>query len=455
MSDSIGDETKENIEFGVGGLRYKVLFNKQGYSPHYAQDAFDPLDHQRKVIMFDPHSREAAFIYDLNKEEITWEFHVPGNKIANPHQGFLLKKDIPNFGKKGDICCTDKDNNILLIDRKEKEIVFQKQPVDWSPEWLHCVHPSRNYESLIVTDYSKNGGYLAKLTLPGLENVWSRTDLRKPSKVSTIQGKGLYHNPSFGGDYLTCANTPRGEIIEFRDSDGKITWRTPQKHSEDKQFGEGAWLGAPHSAFRIGRVELKGNLTIVGSESGGGILGVNYTGQPFFGIPQLYLQRTEGSLQYYYNSFLLSEITHVFPTQTSRIGFVTWAGRNSSIVGEIIRFPERQEVPYTLAFERETKESFVNLEPIASAGWDEIQIGIKNLGNTALDYEVRGYMTPSLFLKSHPTQGSFKILSGSLASGEEIVKSSCQPYQFHLVRIKSTQQTNPTTYSVYTTKKKS
>lgn len=99
--------------------------------------------------MVDPQSREAAFIYDLNKEEITWEVHVPGSKIANPHQGFLLKKDIPNFGKKGDICCTDKDNNILLIDREEKETVFQKQPVDWSPEWPHCVHPSRNYESLI------------------------------------------------------------------------------------------------------------------------------------------------------------------------------------------------------------------------------------------------------------------------------------------------------------------
>lgn len=453
------DKTREagkqkGCEARSNGLQYRILFNREGYTPHYVEDMTDPLGEKRKLVMFDPHSREAAFIYDLKKEEITWEFQVPGSDIANPHQGFLLKQDIPQLGERGDICCTDKNNNIILIDREQKEITFQKQPAEWSPEWLHCVHPGRNYKSLIVTDYSRKGGYIAKLNIPGLKTVWARSDLQKPSKISTIQGKGLFHNPSFGGDYLTCANTPRGKIVEIRDGDGEIVWQNPKQHTRKQQVGEGTWVGAPHSAFRIGRVEAKGNLTVVGSESGGGIIGVNYTGEPIFGFPQLYLQRTDGSIQYYYNPFLLSEITHVFPTKTCRIGFISWAGLNSSIVGEITSFPTRQEVPFTLAFERKTKNEFVGLEPIASAGWITIQIGIKNNGETPLKYEVRGYMIPSPLLESQPQQGGFTVFSGSLASGEQVVKTSSQPYQFHHVRVKSSKQTKPTTYSVYVTKTK-
>ncbi|NIQ04779.1 MAG: hypothetical protein GWO20_03310, partial [Candidatus Korarchaeota archaeon] len=207
------------------------------------------------------------------------------------------------------------------------------------------------------------------------------------------------------------------------------------------------------SAFRLGRVECHGSITVIGSESGGGIIGVNFRGEPMFGLSQQFLRRSNGATQYYFNPHLLSEITHVFPTLTGRIGYITWSGHNSSLVGEIVRFPEKQEASYILTFNRKSQTYFEDLSPIAAGGWDEIHIGIKNTGDCALTFEVIGYMTPVLLKDSHPHHGRFKILTGKIPAGKTFTKSFSKPFQFYVVRVKSRKKGDLTTYHVYVTKR--
>lgn len=440
---------------GASGFEYKILFARKGYTVHHAEHIVDPLDKREKLLMFDPWTSFSAILYDIGKREIEFEFKVPGSTVANPHQGFMLMEDIPGFGNAGDIVCTDRDNNIIVIDRRKGEVRLRK-PVPWKPVWVHCVTAGIDGKSIIVTDYqvtNQQTPRVSKLLLPDLKEVWARTDIPYPAKISRIEGAKLYPDPSFGGEYLVTSNhlppyTGLGAVHELRDSDGSTVWRVPDNELK------GAWLGTPHSAFRIGRVEANGNLTIIGGESGGGIVAVDYSGQPVWGINSIFLRRRDGSWQYYYNPYNLAEVTHVFPTLNGRIGFTAWSGLNSSIVGEIIRIPRKQTVFYVLAYNKASTDTLTFLEPIVANDWDEILIGVQNTGNHPLNLVVKGYMTPQLDLHGRPGFGAFTIVSTTLEAGGEKEIHLTRPYAFYEIGVKSASPGLSTTYNILVTKKR-
>ncbi len=71
-----------------------------------------------------------------------------------------------------------------------------------------------------------------------------------------IEGKGLDHDPSFGGDYIVASNTFEGRVYEIRDVDGSIAW------SSDRE-GVLCDISCPHGGFRRGRLEGDGSVTLV------------------------------------------------------------------------------------------------------------------------------------------------------------------------------------------------
>ncbi|MEM2374222.1 MAG: hypothetical protein QXI11_07250 [Thermoproteota archaeon] len=457
------DELKKTLReelvtcpYGASGLEYKILFAKVGYTPHSAEHIIDPVDGREKLVMFDPCTRKSAIIYDVKKREIEWEYVVPGTTVRdNPHQGGMLLEDVEGFGRAGDVYCTDRDNNIIVVDRKTKEIKFRKKPTSFTPQFLVSVLKVIG-NNVIALDYNAN--IVAKLSIPDLAEVWRRTDIPHPLKTSIIVGAGRpHHNPSFGGEYLVTANysdfefTKQGGVFELRDADGSTAWSMPNPFPD----GRGAWVGAPGSAFRLGRVEWYGGITVICGEGGGGILGVGYTGEPAWGINSSQLMRPDGSLQYYYNPYNLAEVTYVFPTLNGRIGFIAWTGVDSSIVGEIVKLPEKQTVSYVLAFNLTTTDSFVYLEPIVADGWDEVQIGIRNTGTNSLDWTVRGYMLPFLNFRDYPSRGRFTVIPpATVPGGGEDEVDLVHPFCFYEVGVKSTAAGASTTFEVYVTKRR-
>lgn len=432
-------------EYGAGGFRYRVLFAKPGYTPHCAEHLIDPLDGREKLLMFDPHTRSSAIIYDLESKLIEWEAQVPGARVNNPHQGFMLEEGIHGLGEVGDVVCTDRENRIVVIDRETRRVKFSKH-VPWGAKWVHCVYKAFSGSYIIATDYS--APRVSKLSLPDLKEEWARTDISRPSKISVIGGAGLFHDPSFGGHYLIPSNepAPRGAVYEINDLNGSIAWRSPNER------GEGAWISAPHSAFRLGRVECRGNVTVVGSEAEGGIVAINFDGDPIFGFSGSWVRHKDGDPRYCYSSLATAEVTHVFPTLSGGIGFVAWSGFNSSIVGEIISLPSKREVYYVPALSRGSLDTFADFV-VYSAGWRELQVGIKNTGPHPIDYEVRGYMTEFVDFLSAPERGSFLQASGTIDAGGDYVDTFFESFSFLLIRVKSTKAGLSSTYDVFVVKR--
>ncbi len=435
---------QEPLVCGADGFEYEVWFAREGYTPHYAEHLVDPLDKREKLLMFDPHTRFSAIVYDLEERRIEWEFRVPGSAVNNPHQGGMLLEDVPGFGRRGDVFCSDRDNNVVVVDRVRRVVAFRRRPTSWSVGWLHCVAKGLG-SSLVATDYTAN--VVAKLRLPDLSEEWRIASIARPSKVSTIRGVGLAHDPSFGGHYLVASNTPRGGVFEIRD-DGAIVWSV-DPHTTMR----GPWMGAPHSAFRLGRVECYGNATVVGGEAGGGILAINYYGEPIWGISSLYLREADGRSLYYFNPCGLAEVTHVFPTLDGRIGFVAWAGHNRSIVGVLRRLPERQQVGYVLAHNDGTADEWTGLRPVAADGWGEVLVGLKNTGPNPMEFRVIGYATPVLDLEV--PAGGFTIVADKTVppGGEEYVVLT-GPLFFYQVLVKSASPGRRTTYQAFVVKRR-
>ena len=71
-------------------MKLRVLFNKYGYAPHYAEHVIDPLDGKPKLVMADPHIRHSVYIYNLVDKKIEWEFRVPGSRVPNPHVAHII-----------------------------------------------------------------------------------------------------------------------------------------------------------------------------------------------------------------------------------------------------------------------------------------------------------------------------------------------------------------------------
>ncbi len=421
------------------------MTTRQRYTPHYAEHLVDPLDGREKLLMFDPHTRFSAIVYDLEERRVEWEFRVPGSTVNNPHQGGMLLEDVPGFGRRGDVFCPDRDNNVVVVDRVRRAVAFRRRPSSWSVGWLHCVARGLGH-SLVVTDYTAN--VVAKLRLPDLSEEWRVTSIAKPSKVSTIRGVGLAHDPSFGGHYLVASNTPRGGVFEIRDGDGAVVWSV-DPHTAMR----GPWMGAPHSAFRLGRVECRGNVTVVGGEAGGGILAINYYGEPVWGISSLFLGEAGGGALYYFNYCGLAEVTHVFPTLDGRVGFVAWSGHNRSVVGVVRRLPERQSVGYVLAYDERAADEWSALRPVTAYGWSEVLVGVRNTGGSPLEVRVLGYAVPVLDLGA--PAGGFTVASGlAVPPGGEEHLLLTHPFFFYQVLVRAASPGQHTTFQVFVVKRR-
>jgi hypothetical protein len=62
------------LEEEYDGFKFRVLFNKYGYTPHYAEHFVE--DDSEKLLMADPHMRRSAFIYNVDEDRIEWEYAV-------------------------------------------------------------------------------------------------------------------------------------------------------------------------------------------------------------------------------------------------------------------------------------------------------------------------------------------------------------------------------------------
>jgi len=188
----------------LSGLKCRVLFNKHGYFPHFAEHIIDPIDNQEKLVMADPHIRRSVIIYNLLKREIEWEFVVPGTALdANPHVAHVLMESFPEInGKVGDIICTDRDRRYICVDRDTKEVKWRVMPS--GANWPMDVLPSVESGYLIGTDYFANRVF--KFASDGTI-VWTRS-ITSAARLSRVEGattSGLHTN-SYGGDYLVVEN---------------------------------------------------------------------------------------------------------------------------------------------------------------------------------------------------------------------------------------------------------
>ncbi len=456
MRPALREELKE-YPYGASGLDYNILFAEKGYTIHYVENVVDPTDGLEKLVMFDPWTQYSAIIYNPLTREIEWEVVVPGTAHVNPHQGGMLMTSIAGFGNAGDIFCVDRDNNIIVIDRDTQAITFS-QSTGLAPTLIDGIVIGIDNASILVANYAVAGaGWVAKLTLPGLVLVW-QTVIPTASKLSVIQGAGEAPNPSFGGEYLAVSNwniargtaDRYGVIYELRDTDGVIVWQNPNA------AGVGTPVSSPHSAFRMGRTEGFGSITITGSEAGGDILGIDYSGRTVFGLsPAGYIDN--GLILYRYNPYLLSEITCVFPLLNGRIGFSAWNGVNRSTVGEIVRFPEKQNVSYILAYGTTSTDAVSWRDPpIPAIAWQETLIAIKNTGGAnSLDYSVDAYVSHHIGITDDLARGRLPdVFEGTILPGAYIEIDSIHPFIWLRVGISSTVGGNSTTYDVYVTQRK-
>ena len=404
------------------GLDYQVLFCRRGYTPHYVEHVIDPLDGREKLVMADPHTRRAALVYDMASGHLEWEFRAPGSGVPNPHTARMLLTDVEGFGSAGDVYMCDRDNNIIVVERPSGDVKFRGE-VPWDAGLVHEAFLTPDGDALIITDYFKN--VVAKLSLPDLKPIWMRKDIPKPSKVSAISGMvEPWHNPSFGGQYLVCSNETLGAVLELRDEDGSTAWACPRPD------GTGAWLLAPHSAFRLGRIECKGNLTVVGSEAGGGIMALDYLGRPAWAITGGVAFWDDEGLHYTVGPEGIGEITHVFPTLDGRIGFCSWLGLNCSVVGALRRLPDKQEAHFTLAHELEISGGLRYLgPPIKAEGWDELLIIVECEGPGPVRWRVEGIGRPLLDLRG-PAPPAVLITSATARPGEASSAYIREPYKW-------------------------
>ncbi|MEM4953741.1 MAG: hypothetical protein QXR51_06525 [Desulfurococcaceae archaeon] len=433
----------EDSVYDFGGLKFRVLFSKWGYAPHYAEHVIDPLDGKPKLVMADPHIRyirhsvyiyrhsvyiygvhiygHRVYIYDPVKKEIEWEFKVPG-QLSNPHIAHMVTDQNPITGpfwslvadkikaSPGDIVCADGDNNLIVIDRERKNVKHVLKIPD--SKWLHDIIPSVNGDGLIIDDYSR--GWVRKIDF-NAKTIWelnfekicevklsenSTIKLQpckaSPCKMSTVYAKASKHEESYGGDYIVVNNSNPHGVYEISD-EGELLWSCPS----NPPCMNATWLYHPHSAFRTGLAEFRSNLTVIGLEGGGGIIAVDRECRPRWGFMKPHFNVVKvgnAERRLYRPSFHgFFQTTHVFPLLNGNIGAIDWRGKYSSQVVEIISFPSKTALYWLLAWYYPVSTNGVVFKPIEIGEWDIIAVQVVNNGQYALEYELLVSTLPQIY----------------------------------------------------------
>ena len=411
------------------GFKYRILFYKFGYSPHYAEHVIDPVDGREKLVMCSPHTTPSygkIWIYDIENDVIEWEVDLKQLvvwSIQNPVMCHMIVDNdnmnpitgswagVLGSGKlnanPGDIIAPAPDNTWVVIDRRTKSIK-QKITPTWSNAWVHDILPSVNRDGLIVTDYNK-GVY--KIGFDG-STKWGPVVGGTSAKISRVwRALAGGHNPSYGGDYLVARNDDVRGVYELDDS-GAVKWSRYGYESVNN-----VWLFKPHSAFRLGLAEGVGQLTVVGLEAGGGIVAIDYWGRPRWGIMR-FVNIASVDDRYRPTSFGLMETTHVFPTLRGTIGFVDWNGFFGSVVGEILELPYHQTLAFYLAYDHDPGDGGYYYDPPLEVGeWSTVKIYIVNTGSNSLDYTVYGSNYPGINPPADFPSSWKVVASGSVAGG--------------------------------------
>ncbi|OYT37979.1 MAG: hypothetical protein B6U89_06540 [Desulfurococcales archaeon ex4484_58] len=396
-----------SIIYDLGGLKLRLLFGRWGYAPHYAEHVIDPVDGREKLLLADPHIRHSVYIYDLNRGVIEWEYRVPGEQVVNPHIAHMVTDDNPVTGPYwssiadkinaglGDIVCADRDNRLIVIDRVSKKIKNVIKIPD--TKWLHEVLPSKQGDGLIVSDYSS--GWFRKIGFDGSVK-WS-LGIEKAAKASTIYARASTHIESFGGDYLFVSNSEVHGVYEVNEN-GEVEWMCPCRYP----CVNATWMYHPHSAFRYGLAEAGGNLTIIGFEGGGGVIGVDRECRPRLGFMKVHTNMVGDQRIDLYRPTMhgFMETTHVFPLLNGGIGVIDWRGKYSSLVYEIIGFPSKTTLYWLLAWDVEASHEWLYLDPpIEVSEWDKTILQFINLSEHILEWEIITTNMPQLYHWDYPT----------------------------------------------------
>jgi hypothetical protein len=362
------------LEEEYDGFGFRVLFNRYGYTPHYAEPFVE--DGQEKLLMADPHMRRSAFIYNVSKDEVEWEYVVEGDKVnANPHIARFLRKDVPQIGaSRGSIMLADRNNQWSIVERPSGKVQAKFTIPDC--RWAHDVLLSKDDDGFIVTDYAAQ--FVGKIDLKG-KTVWRLDDFGPMAKLSVVEGSttSAVHSNSMGGDYLAVRNSVPYGVFEIRDEDGRVVESIPRGEGTLNNF----WCNNPHSAFRKGVAENKGNLTVVGFEGGGGIVAIDEWQRPRWGVMKCITNI--GATHYTPSRYGLFETTHVFETLSGGVGAVDWSGRYSSRVIEIVKWP-RSTLSFLLAWRYDPKEGAFLDPPLDVLDYNSMLISIHNEGKGAV-----------------------------------------------------------------------
>jgi len=365
---------RRRLEEEYDGFRFRVLFNRYGYTPHYAEHFLERGC--EKLLMADPHTRRSVIIYNITKDEIEWEYAVKGDAIsANPHVVRILPEDVPEIGaSRGSIMFADCHNDWSFVELGSGNIECKVTVPD--VKWAHDILLSKNRDGFIITDYSAQ--FLGKIDFKG-RTIWRHNDFGPMAKLSVIEGKtpSGVHSNSFGGDYLAVRNSLPYGVFEIKDEDGSIVQSIPRGQGTLNNF----WCFAPHSAFRKGVAEDRGNLTVVGFEAGGGIVALDQWQRPRWGLMKGFTN--VGGPSYIPSRYGLVETTHVFPTVGGGVGAVDWSGTYSSRVIEILKWP-RANLSFLLAWEYDPGKGDYLDPPIDVMEYNEVTFAVTNTGNSAV-----------------------------------------------------------------------
>ena len=290
------------------GFKFRVLFNKYGYTPHHAEH-FVENGHE-KLLMADPHMRRSIIIYNIDKEEIEWEYPVKGDAIpANPHIVRILPEDVPEIGaSRGSVMFADRNNEWNFVQISSGNV--QSKLTIPEVKWAHDILLSKNRDGFIVTDYSAQ--FLSKIDFKG-NVIWRHGDFGHMAKLSLIEEDAEWRPLKQFRRRL-----PGREELHalWRIRDKRRRRHNRGKHTCGRGTLNNFWCYAPHSAFRKGIAEDGGNLTVIGFEAGGGIVALDQWQRPRWGVMKGFTD--VGGPRYIPSRYGLAETTHVFPTLRGR-----------------------------------------------------------------------------------------------------------------------------------------